>query len=90
MSNAWIHPALILLGGAFVLPLVPARLKKTAPVAVRVNPDVEAHTHKKITTGTSSRAITVPLTESLPRPICSLESKVQSAEARTPPRSKRR
>ena len=28
------------------------RLKKVAPVAVRVNPDVEAHTHKKITTGT--------------------------------------
>ena len=31
---------------------VAARLKKTAPVAVRVNPDVEAHTHKKMTTGT--------------------------------------
>jgi diaminopimelate decarboxylase len=31
---------------------VAARLRKTAPVAVRVNPDVEAHTHKKITTGT--------------------------------------
>jgi diaminopimelate decarboxylase len=28
------------------------RLKKVAPVAVRINPDVEAHTHKKITTGT--------------------------------------
>ena len=31
---------------------VAARLKKVAPVAVRVNPDVEAHTHAKITTGT--------------------------------------
>ena len=31
---------------------VAGRLKKTAPVAVRVNPNVEAHTHKKITTGT--------------------------------------
>ena len=31
---------------------VAARLGKIAPVAVRVNPDVEAHTHKKITTGT--------------------------------------
>jgi diaminopimelate decarboxylase len=31
---------------------VAARLKKTAPVAVRVNPNVEAGTHKKITTGT--------------------------------------
>jgi diaminopimelate decarboxylase len=28
------------------------RLGKIAPVAIRVNPDVEAHTHKKITTGT--------------------------------------
>ena len=31
---------------------IAARLGKRAPVAVRVNPDVEAHTHKKITTGT--------------------------------------
>jgi diaminopimelate decarboxylase len=31
---------------------VAAHMKKTAPVAVRVNPDVEAHTHAKITTGT--------------------------------------
>jgi diaminopimelate decarboxylase len=31
---------------------VAARLGKTAPVAVRVNPDVAAHTHAKITTGT--------------------------------------
>src|SRR6267378_1569436 len=31
---------------------VAARLKKIAPVAVRVNPDVAAGTHKKITTGT--------------------------------------
>jgi len=28
------------------------RLNKIAPIAVRVNPDIEAHTHKKITTGT--------------------------------------
>jgi diaminopimelate decarboxylase len=31
---------------------IAGRLKKVAPVAVRVNPDVAAHTHKKITTGT--------------------------------------
>ena len=31
---------------------VAARLKKIAPVAVRVNPDIDAHTHAKITTGT--------------------------------------
>jgi diaminopimelate decarboxylase len=31
---------------------VAARLKKIAPVAVRVNPNIEANTHAKITTGT--------------------------------------
>jgi len=31
---------------------IATRTKKIAPVAVRVNPDVEAQTHKKITTGT--------------------------------------
>lgn len=31
---------------------IAARLKKVAPVAVRVNPNVSAHTHAKITTGT--------------------------------------
>jgi diaminopimelate decarboxylase len=31
---------------------IAARLRRIAPVAVRVNPDVEAHTHAKIATGT--------------------------------------
>lgn len=31
---------------------IAGRFKKVAPVAVRVNPNIEAHTHKKITTGT--------------------------------------
>ncbi|MDB6024747.1 MAG: diaminopimelate decarboxylase [Verrucomicrobiales bacterium] len=31
---------------------VAARLKKIAPIAVRVNPNIDAHTHAKITTGT--------------------------------------
>jgi diaminopimelate decarboxylase len=31
---------------------VAARMKKTAPVAVRINPNVDAHTHAKVTTGT--------------------------------------
>jgi diaminopimelate decarboxylase len=31
---------------------VAARLRKVAPIAVRVNPNVDAHTHAKITTGT--------------------------------------
>ena len=37
------------------------RLKKTAPVAIRVNPNVEAHTHKKITTGTYQNKFGVAL-----------------------------
>src|ERR1700749_3946077 len=31
---------------------IAARLKKIAPISVRVNPNVDAHTHAKITTGT--------------------------------------
>ena len=31
---------------------VAVRLKKIAPIAVRVNPNIDAHTHAKITTGT--------------------------------------
>src|SRR5215469_156785 len=31
---------------------IAARLKMTAPIAVRINPNVSAHTHAKITTGT--------------------------------------
>lgn len=31
---------------------IAARLRRVAPVAIRVNPNVEAHTHAKITTGT--------------------------------------
>src|SRR4051812_7954289 len=31
---------------------IAGRVKKKAPVAVRINPNIEAHTHKKITTGT--------------------------------------
>ena len=31
---------------------IAARLKKIAPVAVRINPNIDAHTHAKITTGT--------------------------------------
>jgi diaminopimelate decarboxylase len=40
---------------------IAARLKKTAPVAVRVNPDVKADTHKKITTGTYENKFGVAL-----------------------------
>jgi diaminopimelate decarboxylase len=40
---------------------VAASLKKIAPVAVRVNPNVDAHTHAKITTGTYENKFGIPL-----------------------------
>jgi len=42
---------------------VAAQLKKIAPVAVRVNPDVDAETHAKITTGTYENKFGIPLEE---------------------------
>lgn len=39
------------------------RLKRIAPVAVRVNPNVQAHTHKKITTGTYENKFGIALEE---------------------------
>jgi diaminopimelate decarboxylase len=42
---------------------VARRLKKTAPVAVRVNPNVDAHTHAKITTGTYENKFGIAIEE---------------------------
>jgi len=42
---------------------VARRLKKTAPVAVRVNPNVDAKTHAKITTGTYANKFGIPFEE---------------------------
>jgi len=42
---------------------VAARLRKIAPVAVRVNPNVDAHTHAKITTGTYENKFGIPFEE---------------------------
>jgi diaminopimelate decarboxylase len=42
---------------------VAVRLKKIAPVAVRINPNVDAHTHAKITTGTYENKFGIPLEE---------------------------
>jgi diaminopimelate decarboxylase len=39
---------------------VARRLNKIAPVAVRVNPNVDAHTHAKITTGTYENKFGIP------------------------------
>ena len=40
---------------------VAGRLGVKAPVAIRVNPDVDAHTHAKITTGKSDNKFGIPL-----------------------------
>jgi diaminopimelate decarboxylase len=42
---------------------VARKLKMKAPVAVRVNPNVDAHTHAKITTGTYENKFGVPFEE---------------------------
>ena len=39
------------------------RLGRIAPVALRVNPDVEAHTHRYITTGTAESKFGIPLAQ---------------------------
>ena len=40
---------------------VAGKLGVRAPIAIRVNPDVDAHTHAKITTGTSANKFGIPL-----------------------------
>jgi diaminopimelate decarboxylase len=40
---------------------VAGKLGKKASIAIRVNPDVDAHTHAKITTGTSANKFGIPL-----------------------------
>src|SRR4051812_38588178 len=42
---------------------IAARLKKVAPIAVRVNPNVDAHTHAKITTGTYENKFGIAIEE---------------------------
>jgi diaminopimelate decarboxylase len=40
---------------------VAGKVGAKAPIAIRVNPDVDAHTHAKITTGTSANKFGIPL-----------------------------
>ncbi len=40
---------------------IAGRLGKKAPIAIRINPDVDAHTHAKITTGKSENKFGIPL-----------------------------
>lgn len=36
-----------------------------APIAIRVNPDVDAHTHEKISTGRSEHKFGIPISKAL-------------------------
>jgi diaminopimelate decarboxylase len=40
---------------------IAGQLGKKAPIAIRINPDVDAHTHAKITTGKSENKFGIPL-----------------------------
>lgn len=42
---------------------VAGKLGLKAPVAIRINPDVDAHTHAKVTTGKSGNKFGIPITE---------------------------
>ena len=44
---------------------VAGRLGVKAPIAIRINPDVDAHTHAKITTGKSENKFGIPLKQAL-------------------------
>ncbi len=50
---------------AEVLSEIAGKMGKTAGVALRVNPDVDAHTHEKITTGKAENKFGIPLADSL-------------------------
>ena len=43
-----------------------AEMGKTAPIAIRVNPDIDAHTHKYITTGTADNKFGIGIESLLP------------------------
>ena len=43
-----------------------AEMGKTAPIAIRVNPDIDAHTHKYITTGTAENKFGIGIESLLP------------------------
>jgi diaminopimelate decarboxylase len=45
---------------------VATALNKTAPITIRVNPDVDAKTHAKITTGTSETKFGIPWSQARP------------------------
>ncbi|MBQ7690769.1 MAG: diaminopimelate decarboxylase [Muribaculaceae bacterium] len=49
-----------------VISALAAEMGCTAPVAIRVNPDIDAHTHRYITTGTAQSKFGIPI-EQLPQ-----------------------
>jgi diaminopimelate decarboxylase len=50
---------------AHTLSIVARSMESTAPVALRINPDVEAGTHAKITTGTVDNKFGIPAAQSI-------------------------
>ena len=42
---------------------IAGKMKKTAPIAFRVNPDIDAHTHRYITTGTAANKFGIGIDE---------------------------
>ena len=50
---------------AHTLSIVARSMDAVAPVALRINPDVEAGTHAKITTGTSDNKFGIPATQAI-------------------------
>jgi len=46
-----------------IIDLLAGEMGKTAPIAIRVNPDIDAHTHKYITTGTAENKFGINIDE---------------------------
>ena len=56
-----------------VLASIASEMKRTAPISVRINPDVDAKTHAKISTGKAENKFGVPLARA--REFCALAAK---------------
>ena len=67
---------------------IASSLGKKAPISIRVNPDVDAQTHKKIMTGTSENKFGIPLNSALEvYKIASELNSIEMPSANDPPPS---
>jgi diaminopimelate decarboxylase len=57
-----------------VLASIASEMKRTAPISVRINPDIDAKTHAKISTGKAENKFGVPLARA--REFCALAAKM--------------